>query len=317
MATGLITDERFLLHHTGAGHPERADRLRAVTTRFHGTGLLNYLQPLPFTAAPLELLRRIHAEEYLQRLENACARQEQFIDVPDSTIVPISYEIAKLAVGGVLAAVDAVRAGQVANAFCAIRPPGHHAERDRSMGFCLLNNIAAAAEHLVCNHQLKRVAIVDFDVHHGNGTQHIFEDRADVLFISIHQDPRTLYPGTGFASETGVAAGKGFTLNIEAPPGGDDAFYREAFQRQILPRLRDYHPEFLLISAGFDAARNDPLALMELSDGAFAWMTQQLMTVADECCNGQLVSLLEGGYDLQTLARCVELHVRSLVGQVV
>ncbi|MEE9212001.1 MAG: histone deacetylase, partial [Phycisphaeraceae bacterium] len=210
--------------------------------------------------------------------------------------------------------VDQVSAGHVRNAFCAVRPPGHHAEHDRSMGFCIFNNVAIAAEHLIREHGLERVAIIDFDVHHGNGTQHIFEDRADVLYISIHEHPQHLYPGTGFASETGRGPGEGTTINLPVLPGAGDDVYRRLFRQRVIPALDDFSPQVLLISAGFDACKDDPLAHVELSAEGFGWMTQQLRDAAERHCGGRLISMLEGGYDLRSLAECVAVHVGGLLG---
>ncbi|MEL7089284.1 MAG: histone deacetylase, partial [Planctomycetota bacterium] len=208
MPTGLIYDPRFLDHDTGPGHPERPDRLRAIVQRLRAEGLWERLTPLSFDAADTARLERLHAAEYIQRIEAACAAGRPYIDTVDSAICPASDGLAKRAVGGVLRAVAAVVDGEVDNTFCAVRPPGHHAEADRSMGFCLYGNVALAAETLIADHGLERVAIVDFDVHHGNGTQHLLEDRRDILFVSVHQSPETCYPGTGFAHETGRGAGQ-------------------------------------------------------------------------------------------------------------
>ncbi len=312
MHLGLIYDDRFLEHDTGPGHPERRDRLRAITARLKKTGQWDALERLPFGPADRAWIERLHRPAYIERCFAACAAGQRFIDSPDSAISARSAELAQLAVGGVLAAAEAVMTGRVARAFCAVRPPGHHAEADLSMGFCLFNNVAIAAEYLIVQHGLERVAIVDFDVHHGNGTQHLFEDRRDVLFVSLHQDPHTLYPGTGFADEAGVGDGQGFTLNVPLPPLSDDHAYLDAIDRQILPRLRTYEPEALLVSAGFDAATADPLAQMEVSTDGFTQITRRLIELADERCAGRLLSVLEGGYDLDALAEGVSAHVAEL-----
>lgn len=314
MSTGFIYHDRFLDHDTGQGHPERPDRLRALVRGLDDAGLRPRLKDLPFEAAPMQAIQHLHDQAYLDRLKQACERGAPFIDAPDSAICPDSEAVARLAVGGALAAVDAVMAEQVANAFCAIRPPGHHAERDRSMGFCLYNNVAIAAEHLIRQHKLTRVAVVDFDVHHGNGTQHLFERRSDVLFISVHQHPATLYPGTGFAEERGEGAGLGYTLNVPLAPHGGDDVYRKAFEEKILPKLDDFRPEALLVSAGFDAARDDPLAQMRVSADGFEWMAQELNKAAAKHAGGRCVMLLEGGYDLPSLAAGVQRCVKVLLG---
>ena len=314
MATGLITDHRFLEHRTTPGHPERPDRLRAVEAALRESGLLDRCRRLDARPAERALLERLHTPAYIDRCFAACAAGEPYIDSPDSAISPESADVALLAAGSAVAAVDAVTAGEVRNAFVAARPPGHHAERDRSMGFCLFNSVALAAEHALHRHGLKRVAIVDWDVHHGNGTQHLFESRSDVLFISLHEDPRVQYPGTGFAHEDGLGDGKGFTLNLPFRPGTGDQAYELAFHREVVPALEHFEPELVLVSAGFDAAAPDPLGHLELTPTCFAWMTRQLLHVAEEHAGGRLVSLLEGGYDLRSLGECVVAHVGALVG---
>jgi acetoin utilization deacetylase AcuC-like enzyme len=313
MTTALIYSDRYIDHDTGAGHPERPERLRAIATHLRQTGHWDRMTPLTFEAADLTWIGRLHERAYLDRLKHACDHSVPFIDVPDSAICRESYDIARLAVGGTLAAIDAVIAGQAHNAFCAVRPPGHHAEADRSMGFCLFNNIAIAAEYLIGHHGLERVAILDFDVHHGNGTQHIFEERDDVLFISLHEHPDYLYPGTGFAEETGQGKGEGFTLNLPLMPHAGDDEYKQAFTERVLPAIADYKPQMLLISAGFDAAEHDPLAHQMVTNPGFRWFAQRLRDSAEHHCDGRMVALLEGGYDLTTLSQGAEQLVDVLL----
>jgi acetoin utilization deacetylase AcuC-like enzyme len=313
MTTCLIYDERFLDHKTGVGHPERPERLHAVMRGLEDHGLLDRLMRRAFDPADTAYVQRLHGPAYVRRCLDRCRDKVPFIDTPDSAICPASFDTALLAAGGVRAAVDAVMAGDADNAFCAVRPPGHHAEADESMGFCLFGNVALAADYLTQELGVQRVAIVDFDVHHGNGTQHLLEHRSDVLFISLHQDPATLYPGTGFAEETGRGEGEGFTLNIPLAPGGGDDIYRRAFESQVLPGLAAYRPRFLLVSAGFDAAVEDPLAGMNVTTGGFDWMSRRLVQAAGELCGGRLVSVLEGGYDFDALARGVAAHVGALL----
>ncbi len=313
MTTALVSDERFEMHLTGPGHPERPARLAAVRRRLRDTRQWDRMHHLAFAPAPAEAIARVHEDRYVQRLIDACARGSACIDCPDSAICPRSAEIAALAAGGLLAAVDAVMAGSAANAFCAVRPPGHHAEAGMSMGFCLFNNVAIAACHAQARHGLERVAIVDFDVHHGNGTQHSFEARDDILFISLHQHPDTLYPGTGRAEEEGTAAGKGFTLNLPLMPGAGDDEYTAAFEQRVVPALDAFCPQLLLVSAGFDAAGADPLAQMAVTSAGFEAMTRYLTAAAARHCEGRLVSTLEGGYDLDALADAVVVHVEALL----
>ena len=260
-----------------------------------------------------DLVRRNHADEYLERLRTACENEDHYIDVPDSAICPESLEIAKLAAGGVIAAVDSVMAGRCGNAFCAVRPPGHHAEYDASMGFCLFNNIAIAARHLLDNYGLSRVLILDWDVHHGNGTQHTFEADPRALFISLHGHPGLVYPGTGYAHERGTGAGEGFTINVPILPPGREDVWRRAFDDLVLPAVENFKPQFVLISAGFDAHKLDPLAPLELETESYGWMTDELTAVARRYAERRLVSVLEGGYHLSALADSVTLHVARLL----
>jgi acetoin utilization deacetylase AcuC-like enzyme len=313
MTTALAYDERFCEHDTGPGHPERPQRVRAIEKHLRACGLWHRFDMVSFDAADDRSIEAIHDSAYMERLEASCRDGLGFIDTAESVVCPRSAEIARLAVGAALAAVDAVVEQRAANAFCALRPPGHHAERDRSMGFCLFNNVAVAANYAIERHGLERVAIVDFDVHHGNGTQHTFEQRADVLFVSLHEDPACLYPGTGFACETGHGEGAGFTINLPMAPHSADESYREAFEETVLPALELFGPKMLFVSAGFDASAADPLAHLMVTPDGFAWMTEQLAAVAARTCGGRIVSLLEGGYDLASLAECVQHHVAVLL----
>lgn len=313
MAVGLYYDKRFLDHDTGKGHPEHPDRLRAVVKHLNETGLWDKLKHPAFKPADRKSIERVHKPAYIDRLEQACHEGDPFIDVADSAISEESAEIAYLMAGAAIDAVDQVAGGKLDRAFVLGRPPGHHAERDRSMGFCLFSNIAIAAEHWIAKHKAKRVAILDFDVHHGNGTQHHFEERADVLFISIHQHPKTCYPGTGYAKETGKGKGEGTTLNIPLMPGGGDETYEEVMTTSVMPALKKFKPDALLISAGFDAASDDPLAQMEVSTEGFAMIAEQLRTYADEALEGRYVTLLEGGYHLEALSEGVAAYLKAML----
>lgn len=312
-ATGLVLDDRFQLHLTRAGHPERPERLAAISALLHQRGLVDRCVRLAVEPIVRSNILAVHTEDYLSRLEAACRSGRSFIDVPDSAICPQSFEIALLAAGSVIGAVDAVMEGNIANAFCAVRPPGHHAERHLSMGFCLLNNIALAAQHLLDHHKLERVLILDWDVHHGNGTQHIFETDPRVLFISLHGHPGIVYPGTGYASERGRGAGVGFTINVPMLPPGREEVWRKAFDDPIRPAIGAFRPQFVLISAGFDAHRLDPLAPLELETSSYGWLTDEVIDVAARHCDGRLVSVLEGGYHLEALADSAALHVERLL----
>ena len=313
MPTAFVYHPRFLEHDTGPGHPERPDRLRAIVDKLQANHLWDRLTHLSFEPAERHWLERLHEPEYIDRCFEACEAGMPYIDSPDSVISRDSAAIAQLATGGVLAAADQIATGKARNAFCAVRPPGHHAEANRSMGFCLFNHIALAAEYLRRQHGYARIAIVDFDVHHGNGTQHLFERRDDVLFISLHQHPSYLFPGTGFGYERGEGPGQGYTLNIPFDPEAGDAHYTRAMSQWVAPMLAEFEPDFLLVSAGFDAAGADPLAQMQLSAHGFDWIARFLKEQAEMHCGGRLLTVLEGGYDLRALAEAVSLYVQTLL----
>ncbi len=323
MSTGFLYDERYLLHQT-ADLPEQPERLSRLVEYLEATGLLPRLTPLHPYAAPLDVVRLVHTDAYLARLRHAVQTGQSCIDSEEVRIGRESWDVALLAAGGALAACDAVMQGSagpatagpapgVDNAFAAVRPPGHHATRDLAMGFCLLNNVAIAARYLQKRYALQRIAIVDWDLHHGNGTQDIFDDDPSVLFISLHEHPSFLYPGTGYAWEKGRGLGEGFTLNLAMPPESDDADFQTAFANHVLPTLRKFAPQFLLISAGFDAHADDPLGHLRLTSVGYAWMTRQLKNIAETYCQNRLVSLLEGGYNAQSLAWSVAAHLEVLL----
>ncbi len=311
--TGWCYDSRFLLHKTGPGHPERPERLRAINRALDDAGLLKRVTPLAFGAAELGAIEAVHSPAYVERVRRACANGDAIIDSADCPICADSYDAARLAAGAVMAACDAVMRDEVDNAFCMVRPPGHHAERETAMGFCLFNNVAIAARHLQRQWKVGRVLILDWDVHHGNGTQHAFVDDPTVFYCSMHEHPSFRYPGTGHDSEKGYAAGAGYTLNIPMLPGASDDDYRKAFTETFLPAARAFRPEFVVVSAGFDAHEADPLASIELTDAGFDFLTKGILELAAECCGGRLVSSLEGGYDLDALGRCAAKHVGHLL----
>ncbi len=308
--TGLVYDDRYLEHDTGRGHPERPERLQHLMAHLRGVELFDRLTLLSPRPAALEWIELIHPAEYIERVRRACQPGLHFLDA-DTVVGERSFEVARLAVGGAIAACDAVLGGELDHAFCAVRPPGHHAEPNRAMGFCLFNNVAVAARYVQNQYSIERVCILDWDVHHGNGTQNAFYDDGTVFYISLHQHP--LYPGTGRAEERGVGEGAGRTLNFPIPAGKDDGYYLELLEERVEPEVVDFDPDFLLISAGFDAHRDDPLASMALTERGFAEMTRLVKEWAAECCAGRLVSLLEGGYNLDALARSVHEHLRCLV----
>ena len=311
--TGYVYDDRYLLHDPGSWHPERPDRLKAIQASLKDSGVLELLIQLKPYPAPLAWVERLHDPDYIRRFQEACQRGEQIFEVQDCGISPESYEIALLAAGGVLAAADAIMGDQADNAFCAVRPPGHHAERDRAMGFCFFNNVALGAVYLLENFGLERVAIVDWDVHHGNGTQHLFEADPRVFYLSLHEDPQYCYPGTGYRREEGKGPGKGFTLNLPFPPHSGDEEYLEALRNEGLPRLRQFAPQFVMISAGFDAHAKDPLAQISLTRSGYREMARLVLDLAQESAGGRLITVLEGGYNLEVLEECVEDHLRILL----
>jgi acetoin utilization deacetylase AcuC-like enzyme len=307
---GLIYHPDYLKHDTGSGHPERPQRLEALVQHLLATplwGSMSHLRPSP---ASLDSIHLIHPERHTAMIKVRCQVGEQILDEGDTRVCKDSYDIALLAAGGVLQAIDEVVAGRLTRAFCAIRPPGHHAETSKVMGFCLFNSIAIGALYAQTKHGIERVAIVDWDVHHGNGTQQAFYEDDSVLFISLHQYP--FYPGTGAASERGAGRGEGFTLNCPMGAGSVEKDYLDAFQAQILPALRRFQPQLLMISAGFDAHADDPLAGIKLTDESYRRMTDLLLEISEKYCGGKIVSVLEGGYNLQALARSVECHLTAM-----
>lgn len=308
----IAFDPAFQRHDTGFGHPERPARLDAVRAALEWSGALASSLRMAPREIELNALMRIHDSGYVARLESACREGRHFIDEPDSAICPESFAIARLAAGAVVDCARAIASDQVHAGFCAVRPPGHHAERDRSMGFCLLANVALAADALRREFQYERILILDWDVHHGNGTQHIFESDPGVLFISLHGHPDSLYPGTGYEHERGVGAGEGFTINIPFLPGCSDADYRSAFEHKITPAVEQFNPQFVILSAGFDAHTDDPLGNQKLSDDGFAWMGKRVVELAKRHAGGKLLSVLEGGYNLEVLRRCIADHVQIL-----
>ncbi len=309
---GFYTHPDYLKHDTGFGHPERPDRLRAIETHLSESGMAEQLVRLEPEPAAESWLEVAHTPGHIANVKTRCAQGFGEMGDVDTTICAESYDIGRLSVGAGLAALDAVMAGSIDAAFCASRPPGHHAERDRAMGFCLFNNIAIAARYLQKQHGLERVAIIDWDVHHGNGTQHILEDDPTVFYFSIHQFPH--YPWfSGSISETGTGKGRDATMNAPMEAGAGDAQYLEVFDERLLPSMDRFKPEFVLVSAGFDAHADDPLAATQVTDQGFTDMARRVQDIADSHANGRVVSFLEGGYDLGALARGAEANIKVLI----
>jgi len=309
-STGYFTHPAYLRHDTGPGHPERAARLAAIDERLRAGGIGSELARAEAPLADPAALATVHDPAYVERVEARIERGERVLDEGDTRVSAESWRAARAAAGGAIAAVDRVMSGELANAFVGARPPGHHAERSHAMGFCLFNNAAIAAQHARIAHGIQRVAIVDWDVHHGNGTQHLFERDPSVYYASIHQWP--LYPGTGLEKERGIGAGEGTTLNVPMPPGTDDAAWLSAFESKIVRALEDFAPELVILSAGFDAHAADPLSQTRLSTDAYRTMTEACIAIANATARGRMVSLLEGGYDLDALSRSVEAHLIAL-----
>jgi acetoin utilization deacetylase AcuC-like enzyme len=304
----------YLLHAPAFEHPESPDRLVAINRHLAERGILDKTVPVvPAYPDDADILR-VHDASYLNKLEMACRRGDLTLDAEDTYLNRNSYTVALLSAGGAIAGAESVITGKVRRAFCAIRPPGHHADSGNGMGFCLLNNIAIAARYLQSRHGISRIFIVDWDVHHGNGTQNIFIEDPSVYFFSIHEHPSFLYPGTGRRWETGKGAGEGTTLNAPMAPGAGDAEYRLAFEQMLRPAIEAFRPEILLVSAGFDAHRDDPLADIQLTEEGFRFMTRFVVEMADRHCGGRVVSLLEGGYDLNSVTSSVEAHLQELFG---
>jgi len=297
----------FLLHDTGTGHPECADRLRSIAKALEAPEFASLIRVSPPLGTEQQI-RLIHSQFHIDAIRAAIPAQGKHYLDNDTVVSPGSEPAAFRAVGAVCDAIDQILTGKADNAFCAIRPPGHHAEPASAMGFCLFNNVAIAAEYARRHYHLERIAIVDFDVHHGNGTQAAFYNQPNVLYASSHQMP--FYPGTGYPTETGI----GNIINVPLAAGDSGIEFRQKYSAIILPVLNSFKPELLLVSAGFDAHRDDPLAAIMLVEDDFRWITKELMAIADCCCGGKIISALEGGYNLNALAASVAVHVKTLLG---
>jgi acetoin utilization deacetylase AcuC-like enzyme len=306
MKTGIITTDTYLDHNTGQGHPERADRVSAVIEslkKFKNKNLI-WKKPSTFDRKLLEIT---HNNNYVNKVEKSFPEKGLVFLDGDTIVSPGSKQAALDAVGSIIAAIDGVQSKEFQNAFCAVRPPGHHAEKNKAMGFCIYNNVAVGTQYLLDKYKLNKVAIVDFDVHHGNGTQDIFYDNEKVLYISTHQYP--FYPGTGGDDERGKYNN---IFNVPLPAGTTSEKYLSAYEF-VLKKLKEFKPEFILFSAGFDAHENDPLAQFQLKSKDFYELTKRTLSLAKSCCNGKVVSVLEGGYDLNALKESVDYHVKSLL----
>jgi acetoin utilization deacetylase AcuC-like enzyme len=302
--TAYLSSKAYLGHLTGS-LPERPERLVAIADRLRGDALLDRVVSVEPVAAEEPWLEAVHDQHYVDRFRRACEESRSVLDSMDNPISRKSEEVARLAAGGAVRLVDTLAGGDARYAFAALRPPGHHAGRDRAMGFCFYNNVAVAVRRAQEEHGVDRVLVFDFDVHHGNGTQEIFWEDPSVFYASLHQFP--LYPGTGAANETGAGEGEGTTLNLPLDPGGGDAEYREAFE-EVKAAAAEFRPEFIVLSAGFDAHEQDPLAAMRVTDDGFAEVTRRVVDLAGSL-DAPVLSLLEGGYDLDALGRSVARHL--------
>jgi len=301
--TGLVSDPVFLEHDAGWGHPERPQRLEAIVARLEESGLRDDLVPIDTPPVDLRWLAEVHHHQYPELVQKVCASGASMLPTGDTNVCPDSYDIALRAAGGMLAACDAVMEGRIRNAFCAVRPPGHHATTGGGMGFCVFNNIAVAARYLQLHHGLGKIAILDWDVHHGNGTQDIFYEDPTVLFASTHLWP--FYPGSGQRNETGRGEGDGFTVNRPMDYGDGDTQILQAFDHDFREEIEAFDPDFVLLSAGYDAHHEDLLGQMSVTDEGFVALATIVRELADTHCEGRLVATLEGGYTIEQQARNV------------
>jgi acetoin utilization deacetylase AcuC-like enzyme len=310
LKTGLVYSADFQKHITGPGHPERPERTEVVFASIQKAAYASQLVAIKPIPATQEDLLRCHTAGYIETAKRDVNSGAGLLSTGDTNISRDSYNTALLAAGGVISAIDQVCRGELKNAFCTVRPPGHHARPAGGMGFCLFDNIALGARFAQSRHGIKRVLIVDWDVHHGNGTQDIFYADDTVLFFDTHQSP--LYPGTGDASETGAGKGIGFTMNFPVPAGTGGSAILDIYEKKLLPAARAFKPELVMISAGFDSRIGDPLGSMRLTDDDYVTMTKLIMKIADEFAHGKIVSVLEGGYSLDGLAKAATAHVGAL-----
>ncbi len=309
--TGIVRDERFMEHQMGSYHPESPERLEVIYAMLDGTDMRGQFQEVPVRRAEIEELLLIHSPEYVEELAATEGKEYTYLD-PDTQTSSGSYEAALLAAGGMCEAISLVLSGELDNAFALVRPPGHHAEKARAMGFCLFNNIAIGARFAQEHHKLQRVLVADWDLHHGNGTQHSFESDPSILYFSTHQYP--FYPGSGGLNEVGIGKGEGFTVNVPLSGGYGDGEYVGIFERVLRPIAIEFKPEIILVSAGFDIYKEDPLGGMRVTPSGFAAMARSIMQIAEECCGGNVVITLEGGYDIQGQCDSVKAVLKEMSG---
>jgi len=311
--TGFLYDERYQLHLTGDYHPEVPQRLACIYRGIQEAGFLSQLIHIKASRADMKWIELVHDGRYIQRFEAACISGKKMFDSPDNQMCYDTYETALLAVGGILDVAGRVMEGQLENAFCAVRPPGHHAEVAKAMGFCYFNNVAIAARYLQEQWGIQRVGIIDFDVHHGNGTQHIFEQDPTVYYYSIHEHPSFAYPGTGREFECGKNSGQGYTKNSPVLPNAGDEEYKRLIQKDLIPAFEQFKPEVILVSVGFDAHRDDDMSDIKLSTEGFSWIMQRVVELGCRHTQGRIISVLEGGYSLKRLPELAANHVNILL----
>ncbi len=311
--TGFLYDDRYLQHDTGPYHPEAPDRLSAIFSGLERAGLLSKLIRLEACMAEMKWIEAVHDKQYIERFKSVCQSGTNSFECEDNQLCYQTYDIARLAVGGVLNASRQVMDGVLDNVFCAVRPPGHHAEADRSMGFCYFNNIAIAARYIQSEWGIQRIGIMDFDVHHGNGTQSIFESDPTVFYYSIHEHPSFAFPGTGRAFEKGSGDGIGFTRNYPVLPGQGDDEYISIMDTDFTPLMDQYAPEVMLVSAGFDAHVDDDMSGISLTTDGFTYVMERIVDIANKHSGGRIISVLEGGYSLKRLPELVNNHIEILL----
>ena len=311
--TGFLYDALFLLHDTGSYHPETAERLISIYKGIDEAGLLPKLTLLKAKQADMKWIETVHDLSYIRRFEELCFAGKKMLDYPDNQMCTYTFETALLAVGGILNAADLVMKGDLDNVFCAVRPPGHHAEKNKALGFCYFNNVAVAAKYIQLKWNIKKVMIVDFDVHHGNGTQHLFEQDPSVFYYSIHEHPSFAYPGTGREFEYGTGEGYGFTKNSPVLPGWGDEEYKRLIENDLLPSFERFEPEVIIVSAGFDAHADDDMSDIKLTTDGFSWIMKKIFAMAEKYSRGRIISVLEGGYSLSRLPELAKNHVEILL----
>ncbi len=313
--TGFLYDERYLLHDTGIYHPETSDRLLAIYKGIQEGGLLDKVRLLKASRAESKWIETVHSKAYIRRFEEVCLCGNNHMDSTDNQMCTETYETAFLAVGGILEAARLVMEGELDNVFCAVRPPGHHAEKSEAMGFCYFNNVAICAKYLQMEFGIERIGIVDFDVHHGNATQHMFEHDPTVFYYSVHEHPSFAFPGTGREFEQGSGKGFGFTKNSPALPGQGDHEYKQIVQRDLLPAFERFKPEMIILSTGFDGHCEDDMSGIMLTTEWYDWMMEQMAAMAEKYTKGRLISVLEGGYCLKVLPELARNHLKALLGE--